>query len=127
MKIDRRIESDFNFNAGIKDASFVETPQGQSQGLAQKPLLPGSTTVSEALAEVFPDARHVEGEIMRALVSGNTLSLRTAHGFSAAAKKTIDSLKRSKGKAAARAARELENLLVDTELLDTYRASLLET
>ena len=127
MKIDRKIEGDFNFNAGIKDASFAEVPQGQTRGLAQKPLLPGSTTVTEALADVFPDGQHVEGEIMSALVRGNTLALRTAHGFSAAARKTIDSLKRSKGRAAERAARELENLLVDTELLDTYRASLLET
>ena len=127
MKIDRRIEPDFRFDTGVKDATFAATPQGQTQGVTQKPLLPGSTTVSEALNEVFPEGQHVEGEIMKALVAGNLTELRTEHGFSSAAMKTIRSLHDRRTKAAEAAARELEALLADTELLNGYRAALLES
>ena len=127
MQVERRIESDFRFDTGVKDAMYAETPQGQTQGVTQKPLLPGSTTVSEALNEVFPEGQHIEGEIMKALVAGNLTQLRTEHGFSSAALKTIRSLRTRRTKAAAAAVRELEVLMADTELLNGYRASLLES
>ena len=103
------------------------TPQGQTPGVVQKTLMPGSTTVSQALAEVFPEGQHIEGEIMRALIAGNPMQLRTEHGFSAAARKTIRSLRERRTKASASAARELEGLLADTELLNEYRAAILES
>ena len=127
MKIDRRIEPDFRFDTGVKDAKYAQVPQGQTPGVVQKTLLPGSTTVSEALAEVFPEGRHIDGEIMRALVAGNPMQLRTEHGFSAAARKTIRTLRGRKSKSAEAAAHELEGLLADTELLNEYRAALLES
>ena len=127
MQVERRIEPDFRFDTGVKDAMYAATPQGQTQGVTQKPLLPGSTTVSEALSEVFPEGQHIEGEIMRALIAGNLMQLRTEHGFSAAARKTIRTLRGRKTKAAESAARELEGLLADTELLNEYRAALLES
>lgn len=127
MKVDRRIEPDFRFDTGVKDATYAANPQGQTQGVTQKPLLPGSTTVSEALNEVFPEGQHIEGEIMKALVAGNPMQFRTEHGFSAAASRTVRALRSRKTKAADAAARELEGLLVDTELLNEYRAALLET
>ena len=127
MKVDRRIEPDFRFDTGVKDASYAASPQGQTQGVTQKSLLPGSTTVSEALNEVFPEDQHIEGEIMRALVADNLTQLRTEHGFSSAATKAIRSLHGRRTKAADAAARELEALLADTELLNGYRAALLES
>ena len=127
MKVDRRIESDFRFDQGVKDANYTQVPQGQTPGVVQKTLLPGSTTVSEALAEVFPEGQHVEGEILRALVAGNLTLLRTEHGFSSAARKAVRSLRGRKTKASESAARELEELLADTELLNEYRAALLES
>ncbi len=127
MKVDRRIEPDFRFDTGVKDATYADVPQGQTQGVTQKPLLPGSTTVSEALSEVFPEGQHVEGEIMQALVAGNLTQLRTEHGFSTAATKVIRALRARRTKAADAAAMELEALLADTELLNEYRASLLES
>ena len=127
MQVERRIEPDFRFDTGVKDASYAQSPQGQTQGVTQKPLLPGSTTVSETLNEVFPEDQHIEGEIMKALVADNLTQLRTEHGFSAAAIKTIRSLHDRRTKAADAAARELEALLADTELLNGYRASLLES
>ena len=85
MNVERRIEPDFRFDTGVRDAQYAETPQGQTQGVVQKPLLPGGTTVTEALSGVFPEGQHVEGEIMRALVEGNLIQLRTEHGFAATA------------------------------------------
>ena len=111
----------------MKDATYAASPQGQTQGVTQKPLLPGSTTVSEALSEVFPEDQHIEGEIMKALVAGNLTELRTEHGFSSAATKAIRSLHGRRTKAAEAAVRELEALLADTELLNGYRAALLES
>ena len=116
-----------SFDQGVKDAEYAMTPQGQTPGVVQKSLLPGSTTVSEALSEVFPEGQHLEGEIMRALVAGNLMQLRTEHGFSSAARRTIRTLRGRKTKAADAAVRELEALLADTELLNEYRASLLES
>ena len=127
MQVERRIEPDFRFDTGVRDAQYAETPQGQTQGVVQKPLLPGGTTVTEALSGVFPEGQHIEGEIMRALVEGNLIQLRTERGFAATAAKTIRSLRGRKTKAAEAAARELDGLLADTELLNEYRAALLES
>ena len=127
MKIDRRIEPDFRFDTGVKDAQYAQTPQGQTPGVVQKTLLPGGTTVTEALADVFPEGQHIEGEIMRALVEGNLVQLRTEHGFTVTAAKTLRTLRGRRTKSAEAAARELEGLLADTELLNEYRAALLES
>ena len=127
MKIDRRIEPDFRFDTGVKDAQYAEAPQGQTPGVVQKTLLPGGTTVTEALADVFPEGQHVEGEIMRALVEENLIQLRTERGFTATATKTLRTLRGRRTKSAEAAVRELEGLLADTELLNEYRAALLES
>ena len=40
-------------------------------GEPQKSLMPGTTTVSQAIDELFPQDRSVGGEIMNSLVAGN--------------------------------------------------------
>ena len=116
-----------SFNTGISTAEYTDSFVGQTPGQTQKSILPGSTTVSEALANVFPKDPTVAGMILGALAqAGNSTLLRTANGFHAAARKTIRGLK-GKGPASDRAAEELEGLLEDTELLDQYRAALLES
>ena len=123
-----RTTSGVSFNTGISMAEYNEAPAGQARGQTQKEILPGSTTVSEALASVFPRDPTVSGEIHALLAAaGGSLSLRTANGFHAAARKAIATLRGRKSEAARRAAAEIEALLDDTELLDFYRASLLET
>lgn len=123
-----RVTQGVSFNTGISMAEYNEAPAGQTPGQTQKSILPGSTTVSEALATVFPKDATVAGQIMGMLAqAGNSMALRTANGFHFAAKKAIRTLRGAKGKAAERAAAELESLLEDTELLDFYRAGLLET
>ena len=116
------------FNTGISTAEYTESAVGQTPGQTQKSILPGSTTVSEALANIFPKDPTVGGAILAALAqAGNSTLLRTANGFHAAARKAIRDLKGKGGEAARRAAVELEGLLDDTELLDQYRAALLES
>ena len=115
------------FDTGISVAEFAAGDGGAPGGERQKQLLPGSTTVSEALANIFPEGESVVGEIMSALVAGNSAILRTPAGFRAAALSAMRTLRMSQGPAAARAVRELESLLADTEVFEYYRAALLET
>ena len=123
-----RVTEGVNFNTGISMAEYNEAPAGQTPGQTQKSILPGSTTVSAALDAVFPKDPTVGATVFGMLaLAGSATALRTGNGFHAAAKKTIGSLRKKGGKAASAAADELEGLLADTELLDFYRASLLET
>ncbi len=115
------------FDKGISEAEYRDMPFGQSKAKPEPSLLPGSTTVSEALMDVFPDGDSVNGEIMRALVAGNSAYLRTSYGFNETARKTIRHLREKDGAAAEAAVRELMGLLADTELFEQYRASLLES
>lgn len=132
MNVNRTTQG-VSFNTGISMAEYNEAPAGQTPGQTQRSILPGSTTVSEALANVFPKDPTASGQIMGMLAAaGNSTLLRTGNGFHMAAKKAIRNLRGKKGKdgkgeAAGRAAEELENLLDDTELLDQYRAALLES
>lgn len=123
-----RVTEGVSFNTGISMAEYNETPAGQTKGLTQGSILPGSTTVSEALDAVFPRDPTIGGAILASLAAeGNSTLLRTGSGFHAAATKAIRNLRKKKGAASQRAADELESLLEDTELLDFYRASLLES
>jgi len=125
-----RVTHGVDFNTGISVAEYNEAPVGQTQGQTQGAVLPGSTTVSEALANVFPHETDVTASLLGMLAAeGSSLALRTPGGFRAAAKRTIRTLRGMSGssEAASAAAAELEALLDDTELLDRYRASLLET
>ena len=126
MKTSRAAET-ICFDTGISVAEFASGDGGAPGGERQKQLLPGSTTVSEALANIFPEGESVVGEIMSALVAGNSAYLRTPSGFGRAARSALETLRAGKGEAAARAVRELECLLADTEVFEHYRAALLET
>ena len=126
MKAARTTET-IRFDTGISVAEFASGDGGAPGGERQKQLLPGSTTVSEALSNIFPEGESVVGEIMSALVAGNSAYLRTPSGFGQTARSALRTLRSKKGEAAARAVRELESLLADTEVFEHYRAALLET
>ena len=123
----RRTTETIRCDTGISVAEYASGEEGAPGGERQKQLLPGSTTVSEALANIFPEGESVVGEIMSALVAGNSAYLRTPAGFSLTARSALETLRSQKGDAAARAVRELESLLADTEVFEHYRAALLET
>ena len=117
----------FRFDVGIGSAGYADVIAAPGAGEAQKALLPGTTTVSQAVDELFPSDRSVDGEIMRALVAGNPAALRTPGGFSEAARRTLGFLRGRRTAAADRAAGEIEGLLADADLFERYRMALLET
>ena len=122
-----RTTEPLRFDVGIGSAGYADVIESPVAGGPQKSLLPGTTTVSQAIDEIFPPDRSVDGEVMRALVAGNPATLRTPGGFSEAARSAVRSL-RDRGTAASDgAAREIENLLADADMLERYRMSLLET
>ena len=122
-----RTTEPLRFDTGIGQAGYAEVMDTPAAGQPQKALLPGSTTVTQALDEIFPPDNGVGGEIMRALVSGNPASLRTPRGFSEAARNSVRSLRDSGTPAADAAAGEIEGLLADSDLLEHCRMALLET
>ncbi len=122
-----RTTDPLRFDTGIGNAGYAEILDTPSAGEPQKSLLPGSTTVSQAIDAIFPTDRSVGGEILRALVAENTASLRTPSGFNQAARQTSQSLRARGTSASDRAAREIETLLADTDLFERYRLALLET
>lgn len=122
-----RTTEPLTFNTGIGNASFAEVMDAPGAGEAQKPLLPGSTTVTQAVDALFPTERAVRDEIMAALVAGNTPHLRTGGGFNETARRTAQALRGARTAAADRAAHEIETLLADTDLFERYRMALLET
>ena len=123
-----RVTHGVSFNGGIRTAEYNEKPVGQTLGQTQQSLLPGETTVTEALEGVFPKDPTVGGLIAAALArEGSRMSLRTAHGFRSAAQRTVRGLRGAGGRAAQAAADEIESLLDDSDLLDRYRAALLES
>ena len=122
-----RTTEPLRFDTGIGQASYAEVMDSPLAGQPQKTLLPGSTTVTQAIDELFPPDRSVGGEVMCALVAGNSAVLRTPSGFAQTARAAMRALKERGSAAADDAAAEIETLLADTDLLDRYRMALLET
>lgn len=122
-----RTADPLRFDVGIGRAGYADIIDTPSAGEPQKSLLPGATTVSQALDELFPPDRSVDGEIMRAMVAGNPAALRTPRGFSEAARRAAASLRSANTAAADGAAHEIESLLADSDLLERCRMALLET
>ena len=126
MSVSRMTEP-LRFDTGIGQAGYAEVMDSPVAGQPQKTLLPGSTTVTQAIDELFPPDRSVGGEVMCALVAGNSAVLRTPSGFAQTARSAMRALKERGSQAADDAAAEIETLLADTDLLERYRMSLLET
>lgn len=122
-----RTTQPLRFDTGIGKAGYTEIIEGSGAQAPGRVLLPGSTTVTQALDDIFPTGQDVGTEVMKALVAGNSPSLRTSTGFNAAAHDSLASLRNTGTEASDRAAREIENLLADTDLFDHYRAALLES
>ena len=95
-----RTTEPLRFDTGIGQTGFAEVIDSPVSGQPQKTLLPGSTTVTQAIDELFPPDRSVGGEVMCALVAGNSAVLRTPGGFSRTAHAAVRTLK-ERGSAAA--------------------------
>ena len=102
------------FDQGISMAEYAQGEVGHSARNAQEQsLLPGSTTVSQAVDALFPTDASVSAEVMDALVAGNSAVLRTPGGFGLAARSAARLLRGKGTPAADAAAREIETLLAD--------------
>ena len=88
MEVSRTTHA-LTFNTGVSNAEWTSGVVGQTPGQTQQALLPGSTTVTAALDEVFPEARTAANDIFAALVAGTGPALRTASGFNFAARKAL--------------------------------------
>lgn len=122
-----RTTEPLRFDVGVSQAGYADVISSPGAGEPQKALMPGTTTVTQAIDELFPQDRSVDGEIMKALVAGNPAMLRTPGGFSDMARKSAHSLRSRRSAAADGAAHEIENLLADADLLEHCRMALLET
>lgn len=122
-----RTTEPLRFDVGIGRAGYADVIDAPYSGEAQKTLMPGTTTVSQAVDALFPKDASVRGEIMAALVAANPAALRTSGGFGDAARHTLHSLHERKTAASERAASELEKLLADSDLVERCRMALLET
>ena len=122
-----RTTEPLRFDVGIGSADYADVISSVGAGEPQKSLMPGTTTVSQAIDELFPHDRSVGGEIMNSLVAGNPATLRTSRGFSEAARDAVRLLRERGTSAADAASHEIENLLADTDLFEHYRMALLET
>ena len=106
-----RTTEPLRFDVGIGSAGYADIIESPVAGEPQKALLPGTTTVTQAIDELFPTDR----------------SVRTPGGFAEAARSAVGSLRDRKTPACDRAAHEIENLLADADLLERCRMALLET
>ena len=122
-----RTTEPLSFNTGIGNAEFAEVFESPAGGETPNALLPGSTTVTQAVDALFPTELAVRDEIMTALVAGNTPRLRTPGGFNETARETAHALREARTETAGRAAYEIESMLADTDLFERYRMALLET
>jgi hypothetical protein len=122
-----RTTEPLRFDVGIGSAGYADVIDSPVVGQPQKSLLPGATTVSQAIDEIFPTDRSVGGEIMRALVAENPATLRTPSGFNNMARQALTSLREKRSSVFDRAAHEIGNLLADQDLFEHYRLSLMET
>ncbi len=122
-----RTTEPLRFDTGIGQAGYAEVMDAPGAGQPQKTLLPGSTTVTQAVDALFPAGNAVYGAIAEALVAGNSAALRTPGGFNNAARNAVRSLRNRNTAAADGAAHEIETLLADADLFERYRMSLLET
>jgi len=122
-----RTTEPLRFDTGIGQAGYAEVMDTPAAGQPQKTLLPGSTTVSQAVDALFPTDASVSADVMRALVAGNSAFLRTPGGFAQTARGVVRALHGRETGAADAAAREIERLLADADLFERYRMALLET
>ena len=122
-----RTTQPISFDTGIGRADYAEVMADPAAGTAQKPLMPGSTTVTQAIDALFPSDRSVGDDVARALVADSPTLLRTSSGFGQAARDTLAALGGRHTEAADAAAREIASLLADADLFEHYRMALLET
>ncbi len=123
-----RVTENIHFDTGIRQTDYVAKPAGQSAERLNTELLPGDTTVTESLKALFPNTGTIQADILQQILAANAMpQFRTSVAFQKALRNALKKLKEKRTPKGADAAKIVEELLEDNELLDKYRASLLES
>ncbi len=109
----------------LQTSEFRQSPVGQASARLGE-LLPAGTSVSEEIRSVFNMGQTVDGKLMEQVAAAcKDPELRQSAKFNAALKRTAKRLAEKNTPAGRQAARLLEELQDDQELLADYRSTLL--
>ena len=125
--MENRVTNSISFNTNVRTTEFDDSKQlaAMRQNDAA-PLLPAGTAVTEQIKQVF-NFNTVEAELLRFMEAAcQNPNLRSAQEFQQALRKTFDKLKQNHGDHPSKAAQVLQQLLEDKQLLDWYRAMIID-
>ena len=125
--MENRVTNSISFNTNVKTTELDETPQMASMRQNETaPLLPSGTSVTEQIKQVF-NFNTVEAELLHFMETAcQNPALRSAQEFQQALRKTFENLKQQHGDHPSKAAQVLQQLLEDKQLLDWYRAMIID-
>ena len=125
--MENRVTNSISFNTNVRTTEFDETKQLASMRQNETaPLLPSGTSVTEQIKQVF-NFNTVEAELLHFMETAcQNPALRSAQEFQQALRKTFENLKQQHGDHPSKAAQVLQQLLEDKQLLDWYRAMIID-
>jgi uncharacterized membrane-anchored protein YjiN (DUF445 family) len=125
--MENRVTNSISFNTNVRTTEFDESKQLASMRQNETaPLLPSGTSVTEQIKQVF-NFNTVEAELLHFMESAcQNPNLRSAQEFQQALRKTFENLKQNHGDHPSKAAQVLQQLLEDKQLLDWYRAMIID-
>ena len=127
MTMESRVTNSISFNTNVKTTEFDESQQlATIRQNDTAPLLPSGTAVTEQIKQVF-NFTTVEAELLHFMEAAcQNPTLRSAQEFQQTLRKTFENLKRNHGDHPSKAAQVLQQLLEDKQLLDWYRAMIVD-
>lgn len=125
--MENRVTNSISFNTNVRTTEFDETKQLASMRQNETaPLLPSGTSVTEQIKQVF-NFNTVEAELLHFMETAcQNPNLRSAQEFQQALRKTFENLRQQHGDHPSKAAQVLQQLLEDKQLLDWYRAMIID-
>ena len=125
--MESRVTNSISFNTNVKTTEFDESQQlATIRQNDTAPLLPSGTAVTEQIKQVF-NFTTVEAELLHFMEAAcQNPTLRSAQEFQQALRKTFENLRQQHGDHPSKAAQVLQQLLEDKQLLDWYRAMIVD-
>ena len=125
--MESRVTTAISFNTNVKTTEFDESQQlATIRQNDTAPLLPSGTAVTEQIKQVF-NFTTVEAELLHFMEAAcQNPTLRSAQEFQQALRKTFENLRQQHGDHPSKAAQVLQQLLEDKQLLDWYRAMIVD-
>ena len=122
--MENRVTNSISFNTNVRTTEFDESKQLASMRQNETaPLLPSGTAVTEQIKQVF-NFNTVEAELLHFMEAAcQNPNLRSAQE---ALRKTFENLKQNHGDHPSKATQVLQPLLEDKQLLDWYRAMIID-